>query len=158
MVLHESTHLAAAVAAVAPLRCVTINHGDVLACHVSPPCLGKSDFDAVNAYWDDEFSHTALRWVYNILRWLGQNSPLDAGTPLRQPPSPHPDPGARVSGRTTEAHWAAPETDPRADLPSHFHCSMPLSVNGNTLATTVVCLASLPSHSRGVRLPAYRTF
>jgi hypothetical protein len=60
MALERYTDVATDAAAVAPLRCDAISHRDVLYCYVATLCLGKSDFEAINSFREDEFFHEAL--------------------------------------------------------------------------------------------------
>lgn len=60
MALERYTDLVADAAAVAPLRCDAISHRDVLSCYVAMLCVGKSDFEAINGFREDEFFHEAL--------------------------------------------------------------------------------------------------
>jgi hypothetical protein len=50
MALNERTNLAAETEAVSPLRSDAVSHASILACHVALLCLGKSDFEAINAF------------------------------------------------------------------------------------------------------------
>jgi hypothetical protein len=60
MALERYTGLATDAAAVAPLRSDAIAHRDVRSSYVAMLCLGKSDFEAINSFREDEFFHEAL--------------------------------------------------------------------------------------------------
>jgi hypothetical protein len=60
LALERYTDLAADATAVTPLRCDAIGHRDVLSCYVAMLCVGKSDFEAINGFREDEFFHEAL--------------------------------------------------------------------------------------------------
>ena len=60
MALNQWTNLSADAAAVAPCRSDAMSHGSILASYIGLLCLGKSDFEAINAFRDDEFFHEAL--------------------------------------------------------------------------------------------------
>jgi hypothetical protein len=60
LALERYTDLTTDAAAVAPLRCDAIGHRDVLSCYVAMLCLGKSDFEAISGFREDEFFHEAL--------------------------------------------------------------------------------------------------
>jgi len=60
LALERYTDLTTDAAAVAPLRCDAIGHRDVLSCSVAMLCLGKSDFEAISGFREDEFFHEAL--------------------------------------------------------------------------------------------------
>jgi hypothetical protein len=59
LALERYTDLTTDAAAVAPLRCDAIGHRDVLSCYVATLCLGKSDFEAIGGFREDEFFHEA---------------------------------------------------------------------------------------------------
>jgi hypothetical protein len=60
MALNERTNLAVDAAGVSPLRCDAMSHANMLSCYVALLCLGKSDFEAINGFREDEFFATAL--------------------------------------------------------------------------------------------------
>ena len=60
MALERYTALATDATAVAPLRSDGIGHRDMLSSYVAMLCLGKSDFEAINGFREDEFFHEAL--------------------------------------------------------------------------------------------------
>jgi hypothetical protein len=60
MAIRQRTDLAAEAAAVSPVRCDAMPHGDILASYVALLCLGKSDFEAIDAFRDDPYFLEAL--------------------------------------------------------------------------------------------------
>jgi hypothetical protein len=60
MALNERTNLAMDAAAVSPLRSDAIPHADILSSYVALLCLGKSDFEAINGFREDEYFAEAL--------------------------------------------------------------------------------------------------
>jgi hypothetical protein len=60
MAIRQRTDLAAEAATVSPVRCDGMPHGDILASYVALLCLGKSDFDAIDAFRDDPYFLEAL--------------------------------------------------------------------------------------------------
>ena len=60
MAIRQRTSLAADAAGVAAVRSDAMPHGDILASYVALLCLGKSDFEAINAFRADSYFHTAL--------------------------------------------------------------------------------------------------
>ena len=60
MALNERTNLAADSAAVSPLRSDAMSHANILSCYVALLCLGKSDFEAINGFREDEYFAEAL--------------------------------------------------------------------------------------------------
>ena len=60
MALNECTNLAADAAAVSPLRGDAMPHANILSCYVALLCLGKSDFEAINGFREDEYFAEAL--------------------------------------------------------------------------------------------------
>ena len=60
MASRQPTSLAADAAAVAALRSDAMPHGDILASYVALLCMGKSDFEAIDAFQADAYFHTAL--------------------------------------------------------------------------------------------------
>ncbi len=60
MALNEQTDLAAHAKAAAPARSDAIPHGDILKSYAGLLCLGKSDFEAVNAMREDDYFAESL--------------------------------------------------------------------------------------------------
>ena len=60
MALDRQTELAAGAAAVSTLRSDAVSHRDVLASYIGLLCLGKSDYEAIEAYREDTFFYEAL--------------------------------------------------------------------------------------------------
>ena len=60
MALNERTDLMAEAAAVAPQRSDAVSHGSLLSSYVALLCLGKSDFEAINAFREDAYFAAAL--------------------------------------------------------------------------------------------------
>lgn len=60
LAIRERTNLAAEAAAVSALRSDAMPHGDMLASYVALLCLGKSDFEAIDAFRSDPFFLEAL--------------------------------------------------------------------------------------------------
>ena len=60
MAINQRTNLAADAAAVSPVRRDAMPHGDILASYVALLCLGKSDFEAIDAFRDDPYFLEAL--------------------------------------------------------------------------------------------------
>jgi hypothetical protein len=60
MAINQRTDLAADAAAVSLVRRDAMPHGDILASYVALLCLGKSDFEAIDAFRDDPFFLEAL--------------------------------------------------------------------------------------------------
>ena len=60
MALNERTNLATDAAAVSKLRSDATPHADILSSYVALLCLGKSDFEAINGFREDEYFATAL--------------------------------------------------------------------------------------------------
>ena len=58
--LNECTDLAADAEAVSPLRSDAMAHANILASYVALACLGKSDFEAITGFREDEYFATAL--------------------------------------------------------------------------------------------------
>jgi hypothetical protein len=59
-VLHERTNLARDAAAVSTQRSDAMPHADILSSYVALLCLGKSDFEAINGFREDEYFAAAL--------------------------------------------------------------------------------------------------
>ncbi|WP_295589828.1 hypothetical protein [uncultured Lamprocystis sp.] len=55
MAINQRTNLAADAAAVSPVRRDAMPHADILASYVALLCLGKSDFEAIDAFRDDPY-------------------------------------------------------------------------------------------------------
>lgn len=60
MALHERTNLAADTEGISPLRSDAVSHAGILSCYVALPCLGKSDFEAINGFREDAYFTAAL--------------------------------------------------------------------------------------------------
>ncbi|HYN78372.1 MAG TPA: hypothetical protein VES73_11330 [Lamprocystis sp. (in: g-proteobacteria)] len=60
MAIRQRTNLAAEAAAVSPVRRDAMPHGDILASYVALLCLGKSDFEAIDAFRTDPYFLEAL--------------------------------------------------------------------------------------------------
>ena len=60
MAIRQRTSLAADAAAVAAVRSNAMPHGDILASYGALLCMGKSDFEAIDAFRADAYFHTAL--------------------------------------------------------------------------------------------------
>jgi hypothetical protein len=60
MAIRQRTDLAAEAAAVSPVRRDAMPHGDMLASYIALLCLGKSDFEAIEAFRGDPYFHEAL--------------------------------------------------------------------------------------------------
>ena len=60
MAIRQRTDLAAEAAAVSPVRRDAMPHGDMLASYIALLCLGKSDFEAIDAFRADPYFHEAL--------------------------------------------------------------------------------------------------
>jgi hypothetical protein len=60
MAINKYTDLAAEAAAVAPARSDAIPHGDILRSYIALLCLGKSDFEAIEAFRQDPYFAEAL--------------------------------------------------------------------------------------------------
>ena len=58
--LNHQTDLATAATGVSALRPNAVQHRDILASYIALQCLGKSDFEAITAFRDDEFFYEAL--------------------------------------------------------------------------------------------------
>lgn len=58
--LNECTDLAADAEAVSPLRSDAMPHATILSSYIALLCLGKSDFEAITGFRDDEYFGTAL--------------------------------------------------------------------------------------------------
>ena len=60
MALNECTNLAADTEGVSPMRSDAMGHANILSSYIALLCLGKSDFEAINGFREDEFFATAL--------------------------------------------------------------------------------------------------
>jgi hypothetical protein len=60
MALNACTNLVADAEGISPMRSDAMPHGSILASYIALLCLGKSDFEAINGFRENEFFATAL--------------------------------------------------------------------------------------------------
>jgi len=60
MALNECTNLAADTEGVSPMRSDAMGHANILSSYIALLCLGKSDFEAINGFREDDYFTTAL--------------------------------------------------------------------------------------------------
>jgi hypothetical protein len=60
MALNACTNLVADAEGISPMRSDAMPHASILSSYIALLCLGKSDFEAINGFREDEFFATAL--------------------------------------------------------------------------------------------------